>query len=48
MQKILYLGPNGSYTQTSMYKAINLLSLYDYTPECCFTINDIIRELDEN
>lgn len=48
MKKLLYFGPEGSYTQKAMNKAIELLNLTDYTTEPRPYISDIIFELDKN
>lgn len=48
MKKILYLGPEGSYTQRAMNKAIELLNLQDYSIEKSFRIGDIIATVDSN
>ncbi|MCQ2958200.1 MAG: prephenate dehydratase [Candidatus Gastranaerophilales bacterium] len=48
MKKLLYFGPKGSYTQTAMNKAIELLNLHDYDIEPALRITDIISSVDEN
>lgn len=48
MKKLLYFGPQGSYTQKAMNKAIKLLSLNGYDTEPRAHISDIILELDAN
>lgn len=48
MKKLLYFGPEGSYTQKAMNKAIKLLNLVDYEIEPCLTINEIIAKIDNN
>ena len=48
MKKLLFLGPEGSYTQTAMNKAISLLNLSDYEIEPVSRISDIISDVDNN
>ena len=48
MKKLLYFGPEGSYTQKAMHIAQNLLKLEGYTIEACLRINDVISEIDKN
>ena len=48
MKKFLYFGPEGSYTQKAMNRAINLLHLTGYETEPRPYISDIIFELDKN
>lgn len=48
MKKLLYFGPEGSYTQKAMNIAQNILSLDNYFVESRTHINDIIIEVDQN
>ena len=48
MKKLLYFGPEGSYTQIAMNKGIALLNLTNYITEPRQYISDIIFELDQN
>ncbi len=48
IKKILYFGPEGSYTQKAMNKAIEILNLADYSVEERYRISDIISEVDKN
>ena len=48
MKKLLYFGPEGSYTQRAMNIAKDMLGLDDYAVEPCAHINDVILQIDEN
>lgn len=48
MKKLLYFGPEGSYTQKAMNKSIELLDLKEYSIKECLNIGDIINSIEEN
>ena len=48
MKKFLYFGPEGSYTQKAMNRAIKLLNLTGYETVPVPYISSIIQELDKN
>ena len=48
MKKLLYFGPEGSYTQKAMNIAQKMLSLDEYEIEPQAHINDVITQIDQN
>lgn len=48
MKKLLYFGPEGSYTQRAMNIAREILKFDDYIVEPCTHINDVILQIDNN
>ena len=48
MNKILYFGPEGSYTQKAMNVAREILNLYEYEVEPVTNIQEIITKIDLN